>query len=171
MCNKCLKNLGGKTKTNKCPACREVIIDITEFDLEKEQSLETENENTIFTINYICCECTFNRQYPQTFYQRCKLICNFAQPFFCCIYNYFRIYNHSKIAFLYTFMTHVFFLLIGRILYSQLYNENESEFWCLWYIFIVKSFVGFCIGTFIIIASLCILFCIYDCFCNNDDFD
>ena len=51
----------------------------------------------------------------------------------------------------------MFFLLIGNVLYSQL-TENESEFWCLWYIFIVKSFVGFCKITFIIIASLCILF-------------
>jgi len=168
MCGKCIKNLEEKTKTNKCPACREEIIIIKEIVLEEPETIEN-NIRITWRLNVCCCfYCIYEMNqtnYPTT---TAWLIC--FQNSTCCIYNYFRTGSKPKKALAFTTILHLILILLGRITYAIWYDEKTmADFWCVWWLFIGKSVVGLAIlfsSIFIIVIGLT---CLWKCCCVEDD--
>ena len=165
MCEKCIKNLENKTKTNKCPACREEIISIKDLKLEEDESAEMERN---WRINCKCCICLLDRPRPARFNERTIVYCSFMQQICCCIYNKFKDDYGRKIAFILTLFTYTFCLLIGRIIYAEFYGEGTpEEFWCIWYLFIGKALIGFAMGICLTVVSVIGLGCLFQCCCQE----
>lgn len=165
MCENCIKNLENKTKTNKCPACREEIISIKDLKLEEPESLELERN---WRINCKCCICELEYPRPPNLSTRTIVYCSFVQQFCCCIYNKFKIDYGRKTAFLFTSLIHIACILIGRIIYAEFYGEiTPEQFWCIWYLFIGKALIGFAIGICVTIVTVLSLTCLFHCCCEE----
>jgi hypothetical protein len=175
MCDKCITNLENKTKTNKCPACREEIITINHIGLEEyddEESDDEESENLeirrnvmTWTGKFCCCECAFVSESPNFYTFYCKLL----QHICCCLYNSFEKNHGPKKALSYSVFIHIFCIFIGRIMYYEFYDEKEIDFFCVWYLFIGKAAIGFAILICITVSGAFVLGCLYDCCCNDRD--
>lgn len=168
MCEKCIKNLENKTKTNKCPACREEIISIKDLKLEEDESVEMERNEENWTINCKCCICLLDRPRPARFNQRTIVYCSFIQQICCCIYNKFKKDYGRKMAFFLTSLIHIVCILIGRIIYAEFYGEaRPEEFWCVWYLFIGKALIGLAMGICLTVVSVICLGCLFQCCCEE----
>jgi hypothetical protein len=171
MCNKCIKNLEKKTKTNKCPACREEIISIIDLNLEEPESVEVERNESNWIIDCKCCVCVLERPRPTILSDRSIVYCSFVQQICCCIYNQLKKQHGRKKGFLLTTLIHIVCIFVGRIIYSEFYGETTPEkFWCIWYLFLGKAAIGFAIGICLTVASVLVIGCLYDCCCRDDDF-
>lgn len=170
LCDKCISNLEKKTKTNKCPACREKIIIIKDLNLEEPESLEIEINEPNWHINLHCCICVLDYPRPTRLCDRSIVYCSFVQQIFCCIYNQLKKQHDRKKAFLLTALIHIVCTFVGRIIYSEFYEETTpEEFWCIWYLFLGKAAIGFAIGICLTVASVLVLGCLYDCCCREHD--
>ena len=168
MCEKCIKNLEKKTKTNKCPACREEIITIKEIVLEEPESSENSVRIT-WRLNVCCCfYCIYDMNptnYPNI---TAWAIC--FQESTCCIYNYFRIASSPKRALAFTTIVHFILILLGRITYAIYGNEQSMEvFWCVWWLFLGKSVIGFAILVVSLVIIVLGFACLWNCCCQEND--
>ena len=172
MCDKCIKNLEKKTKTNKCPACREEIINIEDLNLEEPENLEMERNEQNWRIDCTCCICILDYPRPTLFSVRIKFYCSFAQQICCCIYNRFKEDYGRKRAFLFTSLIYIVAILIGRIIYAEWCEEaTPEEFWCIWYLFIGKAIIGIAMGICLTVVSVIVLGCLFECCCKeHEDF-
>tara|TARA_B100000902_G_scaffold336677_1_gene337104 strand:+ start:4050 stop:4688 length:639 start_codon:yes stop_codon:yes gene_type:complete len=171
LCDKCIKNLEKKTKSNKCPACREEIISIQDLNLEEPENLEIERNEQNWIINCTCCVCVLDYPRPTRVGDRSIVYCSFIQKICCCIYNQLKKQHGRKKAFILTTLIHIVSTFVGRIIYSEFYGETTpEEFWCLWYLFLGKAIIGFAIGICLTVASMLVIGCLYDCCCRDDDF-
>ncbi len=170
LCDKCMSNIKHKTKSNKCPACREEIINIKNINLDEPDSLEIERNEPTWHINLPCCICVLDYPRPIRFSTRSIVYCSYLQHICCCIYNQLNKNYGRKKAFSLTILIHIACILVGRIIYSEFYGETTpEEFWCIWYLFLGKAVIGFCIGLCLAIASIFVIGCFYDCCCREDD--
>ena len=170
MCDECIKNLEKKTKTNKCPACREEIISIKDLNLEEPESLEIERNESNWIIDCNCCVCVLEHPRPTRFSECSIVYCSFIQNICCCVYNKFEEDYGRKKAFLFTSLIYIVCIFVGRIIYSEFYGEKTpEEFWCIWYLFLGKAAIGFAIGICLVVASVLVLGCLYDCCCRDLD--
>ena len=168
MCENCIKNLENKTKTNKCPACREEIISIKDLKLEEDESAEMERNELNWSINCKCCICVLDYPRPTRFSDRTIVYCSFMQNICCCVYNKFKKDYGRKIAFLLTSLIYITCILIGRIIYAEFYGEvRPEEFWCIWYLFIGKALIGFAIGICITVVTCLASLCLFQCCCEE----
>tara|TARA_B100001093_G_C26704644_1_gene960665 strand:+ start:258 stop:899 length:642 start_codon:yes stop_codon:yes gene_type:complete len=168
MCEKCIKNLEKKTKTNKCPACREEIITIKDIVLEEPVTIEN-NVRITWRINVcFCCYCIYEMNQTNHPSLIAWLMC--LQHCSCCIYNYFRLNNNKKKSFTFTIIAHIILILIGRISYALFYNENSlTQFWCVWYLFIGRALIGIALIILSLFIILIIGSCLWNCCCIEDD--
>lgn len=177
MCEKCIKNLENKTKTNKCPACREEIISIKDLKLEEPEIenpaiarhfLEMERHESNWRINCKCCVCVLDYPRPSNLSTRTLVYCSLAQQICCCIYNKFKKDYGRKTAFLFTSLIYIACILIGRIIYAEFYGEiTPEEYWCVWYLFIGKALIGFAIGICLTVVVLLACACLFQCCCEE----
>ena len=167
MCDKCISNLEKKTKTNKCPACREEIISIKDCNLEESENLEMERNEPNWRISCKCWVCILDYPRPPNFSTRTIVYCSLAQQICCCVYNKFKKDYGRKTAFLFTSLIHIACILIGRIIFAEFYGEITSEeFWCIWYLFIGKALIGFAIGLCLTVVVLIACACLFSCCCE-----
>jgi len=172
MCDECIKNLEKKTKTNKCPACREEIISIKDLNLEEPESLEIERNESNWIVNCGCCICVLDYPRPTIFSERTIVYCSVTQQICCCIYNRFKEDYGRNRAFLFTSLIYIVAILVGRIIYAEWCEEaTPEEFWCIWYLFIGKAIIGIAMGICLTVVTVLVLGCLYDCCCKeHDDF-
>lgn len=170
MCEKCINNLEKKTKTNKCPACREEIITIKNIILDEPENTE-DNIRMTWTLNIcLCCICVY--EFRRTNYPRTKAWLSCLQHSTCCIYNYFRTMNDKRKSIAFSTLMHILLIFIGRITYAIWYNENTTgEFWSIWWVFLGKSIIGLSILILILFIIVIALSCLWNCCCveGNDD--
>ena len=168
MCEKCIQNLENKTKTNKCPACREEIISIKDLKLEESDTLTVERDETNWTIDCKCCVCLLSHPRPPSCSGRAIVYGSLAQQICCCIYNKFKKDYGRKIAFFLTSLIYICCILIGRVIYAEFYGEiTPEQFWCIWYLFIGKALIGFAIGICLTIVTVLSLTCLFQCCCEE----
>ena len=161
-----------KTKTSKCPACREEIISIEDLNLEEPENLEMGRNEQNWRIDCTCCICILDYPRPTLFSMRIKFYCSFAQQICCCIYNRFKEDYGRKRAFLFTSLIYIVTILIGRIIYAEWCEEaTPEEFWCIWYLFIGKAIIGIAMGICLTVVSVIVLGCLFECCCKeHEDF-
>ena len=167
MCKKCINNIEKKTKTKKCPACREEIINIKNINLEEPESNE-DNISRIWTLYICCCEFGFVGRPPRTCYQHLIIWGSCFNMICCCLYNQLKINNDKRVAAIYSFLLHIALIMMGRVVHHEFYFEDKV-FWCVWYMFILKSIIGIAIGICSVIVFLFALACLYDCCCREHD--
>ena len=178
MCKKCIKNLEKKTKSNKCPACREEIINIKNIILEEEYISDSEPETTennvgiTWTLNMGCCKCIFQEPYPQNNFYRLNACYSCSQQVCCCVYNHYNYRYGYKKALLYAILIHFAAIIAGRICYAVFYDEQLLfQFWDIWYIFLGKSAIGLAFGFCAIMVAAFVLACVYNHCCDGHDDD
>ena len=168
MCKKCINNIEKKTKSNKCPACREEIITIKNINLEEPENNEN-NISRIWTFYLCCCEFGFVGREPRTCYDNLRIWSSCFNMICCCLYNQLKKNNDNRIAAIYSFLIHTLTIMIGRFVYYELYADDKV-FWCVWHIFILKSFIGIAITLCITVVTVLVLACLFDCCCREDNY-
>jgi hypothetical protein len=167
MCKKCIKNIKKKTESKKCPACRETIINIENINLEEPESNE-DNISRIWTFYLCCCEFGFVGRRPKTCYQHLIIWGSCFNMICCCVYNQLKINNDKRAAAIYSFLLHIALIMMGRVVHYEFYIEDKV-FWCIWYMFILKSILGIALGICAVVIFLFALGCLYDCCCKEHD--
>jgi len=167
ICKKCINNIEKKTKSNKCPACREEIITIKNINLEEPENNEN-NISRIWTFYLCCCEFGFVGREPRTCYDNLIIWSSCFNMICCCLYNQLKKNNDNRIAAICSFLIHIVTIMIGRVIHYELYTDDKV-FWCVWYIFILKSIIGIAIGICITVVTVLALACFFDCCCREDN--
>ena len=178
MCKNCIDNLKNKTKTNKCPACREEKIEIkldsadsnsdSDLDSDSDSDIEIEIRNNIntnrvfrnciidcikilFSPCYICIQCIYN-----CFYSYCM----FTQLLFS-----LDIITNQKLRNLLTFFLSNLLIftifMLSRAIYILFFPF--TPFWCNIYCMILTTLPALFLFFLLIIAFLLILKCIFSC--------
>lgn len=168
MCKKCINNIEKKTKSNRCPACREEIITIKSINLEEPETNE-DNIRRVWSIHICCCECGFIGSEPSTCYEQFKIFSGCLNMMCCCVYNQLKKYNDHRAAVLYSLLIHLTLLMIGRTVHYELYFEDKV-YWCAWYIFIFNGMIGIAISICFTVIVILVLGCLYQSCCVEDDF-
>ena len=196
LCDNCISNLKEKTKTNQCPACREVIF-VEEVSLEisseeSEESEESSDENEqrdtsnsnedICVCN--CCVCIMPNNYITILEYCC---CYFIFWPCICITKYlyncnemieciFTTYNIEKkkiripLNIIFGITLHGLFILLCRFIYLLTLNKLYQEFFCDIEQFFLTSGVGFFfLFLYIILTFVCGNICC-KCWCTEEDF-
>jgi hypothetical protein len=167
MCSNCIKNLEKKTKTNQCPACREQIIIIKNINLHEPETVD--NVRIVWGIpSCWCCICYLDdvEANRSCLHLRASLFC--LRHNCCCIYDYFKFrYENENAAAFYVLCIHTLMILFGRVIYSVLENEKLSEFWCLWYVFLGKAFIGLSVSILSAVITILSLMFLYTCCCKE----
>ena len=88
----------------------------------------------------------------------------------CCIYDHFNNhYENEKIAIGHVICIHILTILFGRLIYTCFYNEDLTEYWCIWYIFLGKACIGLALSILtVVLAALCLGF-LYGLCCKEAD--
>ena len=164
LCNSCVSNIKHTTKSDKCPACREVIFQISsdpeDENPERNISIFTFISNTqrsmILCIqNYISCICFVIYEIsicPFFFIKEYYSCCNEAvESMFLTRRINKKIYylvNSILIS-----IVHVLIVLILRLIFLIFAGERLiTEYWCSIDVFLLKAFFG--LGIFLCISCL-----------------
>ena len=164
LCENCVINLKEKTKTNKCPACREIIfLDDVSIDVSEEENSNIRNEENerVHTGCFKCCICI-----RPDYYENNIIFTLVNTYFFCltlpcyCLYHYFFCYNECMKSIFNTYriqskifrislnfglaiLTHILFIFFCRILYLVTIDKSLNNFFCEITCFLSTSCLGF----------------------------
>lgn len=175
MCKNCIDNLKNKTKTNKCPACREEKIEIeiksdseAEPESDSYSDIELEISNNINTNRGFrkciidCIKILFS---PCYIYIQCIYKCLYSYCYFTQIlFSLVNIQNKYLLKFLTFFLSNLLIFtvfMLSRAIYILFFPY--IPFWCNINCMILTTFPALFLFFLIIIAFLLIIKFIISC--------
>ena len=197
LCEDCIRDIKEKTKSDKCPACREKIFELEPIEIIIEESNNATDDDD-FEDSLVCsitycnscqikwvknrghhCNITCRSYWLEGMYACLSIFCTY---YLCSIYQYI-IYKFDQseyiknrfvricVAFAYSSIIYTILTIVFRTVWYEI-NNGQGSFWAPWYLFIVYSIfgLGVCIcGLFLLTG---VLTCLHNCFCepNYDDY-
>ena len=179
LCDSCISSIKDTTKSDKCPACREVIFQISS-DSDSENSENSENENSERNISIFTFISNTQRSMIRCIKDYISCICFVIYEISICPFFFIKEYSgcwneviesifltrritNKKIYYLVNYslisIVHVLIVLILRLIFLIFAGEHlMTEYWCSIEVFLLKAFFGLGI-------SLCIL-CLFCGLCQ-----
>lgn len=169
MCKNCIDNLKSKTKTNKCPACREEKIEIeinTDSDSDSEIEIEISNNiNASRGFKNCILDCIKILFSPCYIFIQCIYNCLYCYYYFIQIlFSLDNISNEILRKFFTFFLSNLFIFtifMLSRAIYILFFPF--IPFWCNIYCMILTTLPALFLFFLIIIAILLIIKFIISC--------